>query len=721
MDDAIAQLRTTNPQSQPRSLSRWRPTRATSADSAAAERGERGAPGHSGGRFARVVRGADTDPRWARPALLGLLLLTAIAYFYNLTASGYANSFYSAAAQAGSHSWKAFFYGSSDAANAITVDKPPASLWAMALSIRVFGLNSFAILLPQVLMGLATVGVVYATVKRYFGAAAGLLSGAVMSLTPVAVLMFRFNNPDALLVLLMALGAWATMRSIEKGSAKWMMLVGVFIGLGFLTKTLQVLLVVPFFGIAYLVAANTTLRRRVVGAVAGVAAMVLSAGWWVAIVELVPASMRPYIGGSQDNSFLSLTFGYNGFGRLNGNETGSVGGGNGWGTTGIGRMFSSQIGGQISWLIPAALVLLVAGLVIRGRRPRTDLRRAAYLVWGGWLLVTGLTFSFMAGIFHEYYTVALAPAVAAVVGMGAAEAWEKRDGWFGRGTLAAATVAASVWGWVLLSRTTAYGDWLRFGVLAVGLAAAALMLGLNLLHRKAIPFVVAGAIVAGLAGPAAYSWTTLQTGHVGSIVTAGPSTGGMGGMGGARGGTPPTGGFGGAPGQGTNGTGGTNGTTPGAPGGTNGGTNGGTTGAPGGTTGGATGTGQTGGMGGLLNASTPNTAVVAALQADSSKYTWAAAAIGSQNAAGLQLGSGQPVMSIGGFNGSDPSPTLAQFKQYVAEGKIHYFLAGGGMGGATGGGSNTASQISSWVTANFKSVTIGGTTFYDLTQPLSGS
>lgn len=729
MDDAIAQLRTTNPQSQPRSLSRWRPTRATSADSAAAERGERGAPGHSGGRFARVVRGADTDPRWARPALLGLLLLTAIAYFYNLTASGYANSFYSAAAQAGSQSWKAFFYGSSDAANAITVDKPPASLWAMALSIRVFGLNSFAILLPQVLMGLATVSVVYATVKRYYGAAAGLLSGAVMALTPVAVLMFRFNNPDALLVLLMALGAWATMRSIEKGSAKWRMLVGVFIGLGFLTKTLQVLLVVPFFGIAYLVAANTTLRRRIVGAVAGVVAMVLSAGWWVAIVELVPASMRPYIGGSQDNSFLSLTFGYNGFGRLNGNETGSVGGGNGWGTTGIGRMFSSQIGGQISWLIPAALVLLVAGLVIRGRRPRTDLRRAAYLVWGGWLLVTGLTFSFMAGIFHEYYTVALAPAVAAVVGMGAAEAWEKRDGWFGRGTLAAATVAASVWGWVLLSRTTAYGDWLRFGVLAVGLAAAALMLGLNLLHRKAIPFVVAGAIVAGLAGPAAYSWTTLQTGHEGSIVTAGPSTGGMGGMGGARGamrgGTPPTGGFGGAPGQGTNGTGGTNGTTPGAPGGTNGGTNGGTTGgttgAPGGATGGATGTGQTGGMGGLLNASTPNTAVVAALQADSSKYTWAAAAIGSQNAAGLQLGSGEPVMSIGGFNGSDPSPTLAQFKQYVAEGKIHYFLAGGGMGGGTGGGSNTASQISSWVTANFKSVTIGGTTFYDLTQPVSGS
>lgn len=714
MENAIAQLRTSNTQSQPRSLSRWRPTR---ADHAEHEK--------SSGRFTRVVRGSDSDPRWARPALILLLVATAVAYFYNLTASGYANSFYSAAAQAGSQSWKAFFYGSSDAANAITVDKPPASLWAMALSIRVFGLNSFAILLPQVLMGIATVGVVYATVKRYFGAAAGLLSGAVMALTPVAVLMFRFNNPDALLVLLMALGAWATMRSIEKGSAKWMMLVGVFIGLGFLTKTLQVLLVVPFLGIAYLVAANTTLRRRIVGAVAGVAAMVLSAGWWVAIVELVPASMRPYIGGSQDNSFLSLTFGYNGFGRLNGNETGSVGGGGGWGTTGIGRMFSSQIGGQISWLIPAALVFLVAGLVMRGRRPRTDLRRAAYLVWGGWLVVTGLTFSFMAGIFHEYYTVALAPAIAALVGMGAAQAWEKRDDWFGRGTLAAATAAASVWSWVLLSRTTAYGDWLRFGVLALGLGAGALLLGLNLLHRKAIPLVAAAAIVAGLAGPAAYSWTTLQTGHQGSIVTAGPSTGGMGGMGGGRGqmrGTPPTGTPGGTTGQAPNGTAGqppngTGGTgTPGQPPTGTGGTTPGT----GGTTGG-TQTGRQGGMGGLLNASTPNTAVVAALQANSSKYTWAAAAIGSQNAAGLQLGSGEPVMSIGGFNGSDPSPTLAQFKQYVAQGRIHYFLASGTGGGMGGSGSNTASQISAWVTANFKAVTIGGTTFYDLTQPTSGN
>ncbi len=505
----------------------------------------------SGGQVARWLRGPDDDPTWARPALLGLLLATAAFYLYNLTASGYANSFYSAAAQAGSASWKAFFYGSLDSANAITVDKPPAALWAMALSVRVFGLSSFAILLPEVLMGVATVGIVYAAVKRYFGAAAGLIAGAVLALTPVAVLMFRFNNPDAMLVMLMALGAYATLRSIERGSARWMALAGVFIGLGFLTKTLQVLLVVPFFGIAYLVAADTTLRRRITGAVVGVAAMVLSAGWWVAIVELVPASMRPYVGGSQTNSFLELTFGYNGFGRISGDEAGSIGPNSGTGS--ITRMFSSAIGGQISWLIPSALVLLAVGLYLRGRRPRTDPRRAAYLVWGGWLLVTGLTFSLMEGIFHEYYTVALAPAVAALVGMGAVEAWEHRNRAVGSVTLAAATAAAATWSFILLSRTTAYGDWLRVGVLAVGMAAALLLLAVSRVDRRAIPVIVGAALVAALAGPAAYAATTVSTGHSGSIVTAGPSTGGFGG-----GGRPP-GGFGGPVGP----------TQPGRPGATN--------------------------------------------------------------------------------------------------------------------------------------------------------
>jgi 4-amino-4-deoxy-L-arabinose transferase-like glycosyltransferase len=640
-------------------------------------------------RLQRLWRGPEADPAWARPALIGLLFATALLYVYNLTSSGWANAFYSAAAQAGSQSWEAFLFGSSDAGNSITVDKPPAALWVMALSVRVFGLSSAAILLPEVLMGVATVGVLHATVKRHFGAAAGLLAGLVMALTPVAVLMFRFNNPDALLVLLMALGAWATLRSIERGSARWFALAGVFVGLGFLTKALQVLLVVPAFGLTYLLFADTTLRRRITGALGGTAAMVLSAGWWVAIVELVPASMRPYIGGSQDNSFLSVTFGYNGLGRINGNETGSVGGGNGWGETGLTRMFSSQVGGQISWLIPSALVLLAVGLYVRRRMPRTDVRRAAYVVWGGWLLVTLLTFSLMAGIFHEYYTVALAPAVGALVGMGAQEAWEHRGRAIGSITLAVATAAAATWSFVLLSRVD-WVPWLRVGVLALGLASAFLLLAITQLHRRWVPAVLAGALVAALAGPAAYSAATVSTGHTGSIVTAGPAT--AGGRGGMPGGTRPQ--------------------------------------LPGGTTGGQARQGQAptgGGMGGLLDASTPGTEVVAALSADAGSYTWVAAAVGSQNAAGLQLATELPVMAIGGFNGSDPSPTLAQFQAYVEAGQIHYFAAGGGGGGRAGaggpgGGLGGGSEIATWVQANFTAVTIGGSTFYDLTRPLgSGS
>lgn len=214
----------------------------------------------------RLVTGPHDDPNWARPALLALLAATAALYLWNLTASGWANAFYSAAAQAGSQNWEAVFFGSSDAANSITVDKPPASLWVMALSVRLFGLSSFSILVPQVLMGVATVAILHATLKRHFGAGAGLLAGLVMALTPVAVLMFRFNNPDALLVLLMTAAAWATMRALERGSVRWMALVGVLLGFGFLTKTLQVFLVIPGFGAAFLLLAAAPLRRHCVDA-----------------------------------------------------------------------------------------------------------------------------------------------------------------------------------------------------------------------------------------------------------------------------------------------------------------------------------------------------------------------------------------------------------------------------------------------------------------------
>jgi 4-amino-4-deoxy-L-arabinose transferase-like glycosyltransferase len=652
----------------------------------------------------RLVRGSLDDPAWARPGLLVLLVATATLYLWGLGASGWANSFYSAAAQAGSASWKAFFFGSSDAANSITVDKTPASLWVMALSARVFGVNTWSILVPQALEGVAAVGLLYASVRRWSGPAAGLVAGAVLALTPVAVLMFRFNNPDALLVLLLVAGAYATLRAVEVASTRWLMFAAALVGFGFLTKMLQALLVVPAFAIVYLVAAPTTLRRRIGSLLAAGAALVVVAGWWVAIVSLIPASARPYIGGSQHNSILELTLGYNGFGRLTGSETGSVSLGNQWGPTGWTRLFNSEIGGQIAWLLPAALILLVAGFWMTWRTPRTDRTRAALLLWGLWLLVTGLIFSFMQGIFHAYYTVALAPAVAAIVGIAATVLWRRRGDAVSRSILAGTLAVTSLWAHVLLARSADFAPWLATAVPIVGVATAVLLLGVTWLPRRAALAVVVAGLITALAGPSAYAVQTAATAHNGSIVTAGPTVAGAG-FGSGPGGR---GGFGGPGGGGTrafgNGPQAGTGQAPTLPGAQ----------LQGGARPGGLGQAGGGGRGGLLQGSSPSAELVGLLQTDAGLYTWAAATIGSNNASGYQLATGDPVMAIGGFNGSDPSPTLVQFQQLVASGKIHYFI-GGGVGLQSSSGSSSSQQIASWVASSFTATTVGGATVYDLT------
>lgn len=268
-----------------------------------------------------VVRRSGTE----RILLAALLVGAAILYIWDLGASGWANSFYSAAAQAGSSNWEAFFYGSSDAGNSITVDKPPASIWIMALSVKIFGLSPWSILVPEALIGVAAVVVLYLALRRRFSAGVALFGGLLLALTPVAVLMFRFDNPDALLVLLLTLATYFTIRGIEDGRVRWVLWAGAMVGLGFLTKQLQAFLLLPVLAGVYLWAAPGSWRRRLGYSAAALGAVVVSAGWWVAIVELMPADLRPYIGGSQSNSFLELTFGYNGFGRLTGSEIGSVG------------------------------------------------------------------------------------------------------------------------------------------------------------------------------------------------------------------------------------------------------------------------------------------------------------------------------------------------------------------------------------------------------------
>ncbi len=307
------------------------------------------AGGHArtNGRTKRLLRGPDTDPGWARPALLGLLALTALLYLVNLSRNGWANDFYSAAVDAGTRSWKAFFFGSFDSSSFITVDKTPASLWVMELSGRIFGVSSWSMLVPQALEGVATVAVLYAAVRRWFGPAAGLIAGLVLALTPVAALMFRFNNPDALLVLLLTVAAYAMVRALENGRSRWLVLAGVVLGFAFLAKMLQAFLVVPGFALAYLWAGPPRLGRRIWQLVLAGAGILVGGGWWVLIAEVVPAADRPYFGGSTNNNILQLAIGYNGLGRLTGSETGSIGGGGGGGGgggTNFGLMGSTFLG-----------------------------------------------------------------------------------------------------------------------------------------------------------------------------------------------------------------------------------------------------------------------------------------------------------------------------------------------------------------------------------------
>ena len=479
--------------------------------------------------------------RWALAALLGG---TALLYLWGLSRNGWANSYYSAAAQAAGESWKAWFFGSFDAANAITVDKPPASLWLMGLSVRLFGLSSWSVLVPQALLGVASVGVLYATVRRWFGPSAGLIAGAVLALTPVATLMFRFNNPDALLVFLLVCAAWAMGRATERGSLRWIALAGGFVGLAFLAKMMQAFLVLPGFVAMYAVAAPITLRRRVGHLLAALASMIVAGGWWVAVVELWPADSRPYVGGSQTNSMLELILGYNGFGRLTGDETGSVvpGGGQGvsmWGETGWDRLLSASYGGQVAWLLPAALAMIAVLLMTSRRGGRTDLTRAAVLGWGGWLIVTAAVISFSAGIIHEYYTVALAPAIGALVGIGAVTLWARRGQLWARLVLAAVIAGTAWWSTVLLARSTGFVTWLGPVVLVGGLLAAGGIVLAPYLPRPVGRSFALGAALVGLvvvlAGPAAYSLETASSTASGSLPSAGPAVAGARGPGGAGG------------------------------------------------------------------------------------------------------------------------------------------------------------------------------------------
>jgi 4-amino-4-deoxy-L-arabinose transferase-like glycosyltransferase len=598
--------------------------------------------------------------RWQKWALAALLAATAVLYLRNLSASGYGNTFYAAASQAGSQSWSAWFFGSLDAHNFITVDKPPASLWVSGLSVRLFGMNSWAVMAPQALMGIAAVAVLYCAVKRAFpesnhGAAAGLLAGAVLAVTPAAALMFRFNNPDALLVLLLTVAAYCLMRAASAASWRWLLLVGAVMGTAFLTKMLQGFLVLPGFGLAYLLVAPTSWGKRVLHLLGAVAALIVAAGWWVLAVQLIPASARPYIGGSTDNTVLDLAFGYNGINRLLGHHRKGPLLGD-WGGSslpmlgarnGLHRLFTGEMANEISWLIPVTLFVVAFGIYLAARRALSRDELCALPMWGTWLLVTGVVFSFMGGMVHPYYTVALAPAVAAMVGIGAVWAWRRRSSWDGRCGLAAMIALAAIRSVVLLHRNAFGPTWLPWLIVALAAMSA---VGLLWPHPPVVA-LMAGC-VAGLAGTTAFSVATAATPHHGTMPTA------------AR-------------------------------------------------------TSQV--TGAWTDDEATNSQLAGLLAATHTQ--WSAATNGSQSASALEIASGTSVMAVGGWSG-DPAPTLQQFIDDVHAGKISYYVeAGRGPTSPAVHGEviystlHTAShtrEIADWVAAHYPGTFVGGSTVYRL-------
>jgi 4-amino-4-deoxy-L-arabinose transferase-like glycosyltransferase len=584
-------------------------------------------------------------------ALPGLAALASFLYLVNLTVSGWANTYYSLAAQAASQSWSALFFGSLDASNFITLDKPPLAILPMAVSVKLLGLSSLSILLPEALLGVGTVVVLYLAVRRSFGETAAFLAGLVAAITPVAVLIFRYDNPDALLTFLLVSAAWALGRGLDQGRIRWALLAATLVGLGFLTKNLQAYVVLPAFGLTWLLCAPGSLRRRIAGLLGSGLAVVAASGWWVAIVELIPAASRPYIGGSTMNSVLELIFGYDGLGRIFGNTPGGSalssavdglaggvagrGGPTFSGMPGLLRLFNDQLGGQVAWLLPAAFLGLGLLLVAFWRVGRTDRRLAGSVLWGGWLVTHAAVFSFMSGIIHSYYAVVMAPAIGALVGAAAAELWrryasradgtDRPDGVAGRALgrrlagplLGLGIVASGVTAWFLLDRTPGFVPGLGFGILAVS-AAAGLVIAIphELLDRRVARAAAALGLVAALAGPAAYSAATMASAHSGGDPAAGPTGDGLAG-------------------------------------------------------------------GGELAA---DSSLVSYLVENQGPAHWIVAVSGSQSAAAIQLAAGQPVMAMGGFTGSDPAPTLEQLKAYVANGELRYLLVGGRMGGPVGAG-----------------------------------
>ncbi len=481
-----------------------------------------------------VERRSGTVPRaladhWHRFALAGILVLAATLDLVRIDRNGFANTYYAGAVRSMLSSWHLFLWTSFDRGGLVSVDKPPLALWVEAASAKLFGFSGPAILVPEALAGVGAVWVLYLLVARHFGRVAGLAAALALAVTPVSVAIDRDNNPDALFVFLLVCAAWAGARAVEQSRLRFLLTSAAFVGLAFETKMLVAAFVVPGLALAYLLFARLRLATRLLHLLAAGGVLLVVGGAWIAAVELTPAADRPWLGSTSDNSALSLLFGYNGFGRVDGQTGGTSSNGIGGvfsGTPGLFRLLNDALGDQIAWLLPLAVVGGCSAAIWAWRRRRSQL--GPLLIVGGWFVTAAGILSISAGIVHTYYVSALAPAACALAGIGAVSLFRdaRRAGpWVGPPLLA---VVFTAWLQITLLDRSGYRPWLVQIVVAAAVLACTGLVALAVFpewrRRGAVAAAALAVAFAGfLAAPAAWAQSTLLTPVSGVFPGAGPN------------------------------------------------------------------------------------------------------------------------------------------------------------------------------------------------------
>lgn len=612
-------------------------------------------------RRACSIQGRESYAVWA------LLALTAFLYLWGLDRNGWANSYYSAAAMAGSQDWTSFFYSSSDPGNAISVDKPPLSLWVMSASVWAFGLNPWSILVPQALMGIASVYLLYRMVRTFAGANASLLAAAFFAVTPVATVMFRYNNPDALLTLLMIGVAYAALESIRRSSLWWLLLAGGLTGAALLTKQLQIALVLPAVASAYLMFASVPLVKRLLHLTAALLAAAIAGGWWFVLVQMTPTSSRPFVGGSRFNSIVELTLGYNGLDRLTGEDASRTMSPSAASLAeklepGFQRFLQPQFSGQFGWFLPLAIAGLCIAIWHIKRRSGSTVYRALLVLSGVWFVCSASVLAFMSGIVHPYYSLTAVPPLCCLAAIGFLHLYRLRSRRPVRLALTGVLLATMVLSFVTASRSTP--DFPAAPTVALVLWSITIALQVLPSPAPALRHMATALLAVTLmAGPVLWSINTILSPHAGAGVVAGPSILGL------RtdhpdrkqlgSDVPPS-------------------------------------------------------FVAVMFGDLPERDLISRLRAAPTTATWAAAMVGSETAANYQLESGRSMLPIGGFDGTDPFPTLEQFQTMVDKGKVASLVIQE-LPPLTLEGRGESAKIVEWVRANFPSEQIGAAQYYDLT------